>query len=206
VNEIAHVRTRRRWAGSSILRIASYIFILAGMGALGYTAYVIASVNAYQAIEIRAIESAKPFSHPKPERTVPAEGSVIGEIQIPRLALKAVISEGDSAAILQRAVAHIPGTPLPGEIGNVALAGHRDTFFRSLRNIRPGDGITLVTPDRSFLYRVRSTAVVPPTDMQVLQSSGGRELTLITCYPFDYVGSAPNRFVVRAVETEQAQE
>jgi sortase A len=87
---------------------------------------------------------------------------------------------------------------LPGQQGNVVLDGHRDTFFRPLRNIRQGDTITLKTLDGDFQYQVESTAVVPPTDIQVLQASSERTLTLITCFPFYYVGSAPDRFIVRA--------
>jgi sortase A len=90
---------------------------------------------------------------------------------------------------------------VPGEWGNVAIAGHRDTFFRPLRHIRPGDVITLRTSGgESFQYRVEWTNVVLPTDTQVLIPGNKRELTLITCFPFEYVGPAPNRFVVRAFE------
>jgi sortase A len=107
---------------------------------------------------------------------------------------------------LQRAVGHIPETALPGEMGNVVLAGHRDTFFRPLREVRPGDVITLKTPDGSFQYRVESTAVVPPSDVRVLQASSERTLTLITCFPFHYVGPAPNRYIVRAREVGTSPE
>ena len=101
---------------------------------------------------------------------------------------------------MRRAVSHIPQTALPGEQGNVALAGHRDTFFRPPRNIRMGDAITFKTPDGAFQYVVESTAVVAASQVGVLASSDGRTLTLITCFPFDYLGSAPDRFVVRARE------
>jgi len=130
------------------------------------------------------------------------EGGVIGEMEVPRLGLKVMVVQGDSPSILQRAVGHLPGTALPGDAGNVALAGHRDTFFRPLKDILPGDGITLKTPEGNFQYRVESTAVVPPTDVRVIQASGGRILTLITCFPFYYVGSAPDRFIVRARQIE----
>ena len=99
---------------------------------------------------------------------------------------------------MRRAVGHIPGTPLPGQQGNVAIAGHRDTFFRALRNIRKDDEITLATLDGSYRYRVDSTKVVEPEDTQVLDDSHDKILTLVTCYPFDFVGVAPKRFIVRA--------
>jgi sortase A len=99
---------------------------------------------------------------------------------------------------LQRAVGHIRGTPLPGQRGNVALAGHRDTFFRGLRDIRVNDEITLTTLSGSYRYRVDSTKVVKPEETEVLEDDGDDILTLVTCYPFNFVGSAPSRFIVRA--------
>ena len=134
-----------------------------------------------------------------------AEGGVIGEIDIPRLGLKVIVAQGDSPKILRRAVGHIRETPLPGEPGNVALAGHRDTFFRPLRNIRSGDLITLKTGDADFQYRVESIEVVPPSDVNVLRPSAEPSLTLITCFPFYYVGAAPNRYIVRARQVGSMQ-
>ena len=128
------------------------------------------------------------------------EGGVIGEIDVPRLGIQTMVVEGDSNKILRRAVGHMPETPLPWESGNVALAGHRDSFFRPLRNVRSGDAITLKTVNGDFQYEVESTEVVPANDMHVLDASSGRTLTLITCFPFYYIGSAPNRFIVRARE------
>ena len=110
----------------------------------------------------------------------------------------AIIVEGTSGRALRRAVGHITGTALPGETGNVVVAGHRDTFFRALRNIREDDEVTLTTPDGAYRYRVDSIAVVEPEDTQVLSDSGESVLTLVTCYPFYFVGPAPQRFVVRA--------
>ena len=109
-----------------------------------------------------------------------------------------MILEGTDERTLQRAVGHIAGTALPGQPGNVALAGHRDTFFRGLRNIRANDEITLSTLRGSYRYRVDSTRVVGPEATEVLASSPEGALTLVTCYPFYFVGPAPKRFVVRA--------
>jgi sortase A len=109
-----------------------------------------------------------------------------------------MIMEGIDGRTLRRAVGHIPGTPLPGQQGNVAIAGHRDTFFRPLRNIKHDDEITLTTLAGSYRYVVDSTQVVEPEDTQVLDDSGGTILTLVTCYPFYFVGPAPKRFIVRA--------
>jgi len=113
-----------------------------------------------------------------------------------------MVVQGDSPANLRRAVGHLSKSALPGEWGNVALAGHRDTFFRPLRNIRLGDEIRFTTSVRSFEYVVESIEVVAPTDIRVLETSTGHELTLLTCFPFYYVGPAPKRFVVRAREVK----
>jgi sortase A len=125
-------------------------------------------------------------------------GDVIGRIEIPRLGLSVVVVEGSTKSVFRRAVGHIPGTALPGEPGNVGIAGHRDTFFRPLRNIQPDDIVKLTTMRGEFRYRVLSTKVVSPKDVTVLNPDGNEILTLITCYPFYFVGSAPNRFIVRA--------
>lgn len=132
------------------------------------------------------------------------EGDVIGEIQVPRLALDAMVVQGDSASNLRRAVAHISNSAMPGEWGNVTLAGHRDTFFRPLRDIRAGDQILFKTAVGAFEYRVQSVEIVGPRDTKVLQPFSGRDLTLITCFPFSFVGRAPGRFVVRATEVARA--
>jgi sortase A len=97
-------------------------------------------------------------------------------------------------------VGHIPGTGLPGQVGNVGLAGHRDTFFRPLENIRKNDAIDVDTGQGTLRYLVTATEIVSPRDVGVLKASAGKTLTLVTCYPFYYVGSAPKRFIVRAVE------
>jgi len=117
---------------------------------------------------------------------------------IPRLHLRATVREGAGEDTLAVALGHIPGTALPGQNGNVGVAGHRDTLFRALRKIAKKDRIEFQTLAGSFQYEVVSTATVPPEDVGVLARTGHPEITLVTCYPFDYVGSAPERFVVKA--------
>jgi sortase A len=180
-------------------RLVTRVLLTTGLLALGYVAYVVIDAKAYQTIEHRRFEGARVDV---PATRVPADGDSIGEIQIPRLGLTAILVQGESATILQRAVGHLADTALPGESGNVVLAGHRDTFFRPLKRVQIGDAITLKTLSGDFEYLVESTAIVAPTDIQVLQPTGGRTLTLITCFPFSYVGSAPARFIVRAREKE----
>jgi sortase A len=162
--------------------------------ALGYSAYVVVDARAYQAIEESRLSNMRPTQGVHGV----AEGDVIGEMNIPRLGLKTIIAQGESSKVLRRAVGHLRETPLPGEPGNVALAGHRDGFFRPLRNIRLGDAISLNTLDGEFVYQVESTEVVLPSDVRVLQPSRENTLTLVTCFPFYYVGAAPKRFIVRA--------
>jgi sortase A len=128
---------------------------------------------------------------------------LIGRIEVPRLDLSVIVMEGVEASTLRRAAGHIPGTGLPGQAGNVGIAGHRDTLFRPLRNIRRDDLITLVTPLGEYHYRVVSTRIVNPHDVAVLDPDGNEILTLVTCYPFYFVGSAPDRFVVRAERIEK---
>jgi LPXTG-site transpeptidase (sortase) family protein len=188
-----------RHLSTSLLRAAYYVFLTAGLGGLAYTGYVLVNAHDYQGREHDAFAESRVKRVNQGEGPhLVIEGGVIGEMEVPRLRLKVIVVQGDSPAALRRAVGHIRETALPGEAGNVALAGHRDTFFRPLRNIRSGDAITFKTLDGEFRYQVESTAVVPPSDVSVLQPSGERMLTLITCFPFYYVGTAPNRFIVRA--------
>jgi len=128
----------------------------------------------------------------------PAEGEPLGRLAVPRLGLSVMVAQGVSAGTLRRAVGHIPATALPGEPGNVGIAGHRDTFFRSLKDIRKNDTLTLETLGGTYPYVVDSIAIVGPEDVNVLAPTGHPTLTLVTCYPFFYVGAAPQRFIVQA--------
>jgi sortase A len=133
--------------------------------------------------------------------SLPARAAVVGRLEIPRLGLRAMIVNGTTEECLRRAVGHIEGTPLFDQAGNVGLAGHRDTLFRGLRRIRKGDKIEVRTLHAAYEYVVEGTEIVSPNDMQVLEASARPTLTLVTCYPFDYIGSAPRRFIVRARAT-----
>lgn len=125
-------------------------------------------------------------------------GEMIGRLEIPRVNVSVIVLEGADSSVLDVAAGHIPGTSLPGLNGNVGIAAHRDTFFRSLREIRAKDRLSFKTPAGIFQYGVESTEVVEPSDTGVLRQNGGEELTLVTCYPFNYIGSAPKRFIVHA--------
>lgn len=136
-----------------------------------------------------------------PKMNIP-DGGLIGRVEIPKLHLSAVVFQGADSSILGHGVGHVAGTALPGQPGNVVLAAHRDTFFRGLRNIRKRDMVMVTTESGRRSYEVDSTEVVNPTEVSVLTPTVKPTLTLITCYPFYYVGHAPKRFIVRATETE----
>lgn len=128
-----------------------------------------------------------------------AEGTLLGRVEIPRLKLSAIVKQGVSQATLSGAVGHVPSTQAAGAIGNFAIAAHRDTLFRALKDIRIGDEIQFQSASGAFDYQVVSTQIVKPSNVSVLRPQGNeRLLTMITCYPFYYVGSAPKRFVVTA--------
>jgi sortase A len=180
---------------------------LGGIVSLSYFAYVNVEAALYQAYERRELDAIlrsgpaaadAPHRPPAVAQRPPAPGTPLGRIDIARLGVSAVVRAGADARTLNLAVGHIPGTALPGDPGNVGLAGHRDTFFRRLRDIRGDEEIRIVTPEGTYVYTVERTLVVDPGDVWVLDSDGEAVLTLVTCYPFTYIGSAPQRFIVRA--------
>jgi sortase A len=201
-------RRRRRASGWRVW--LERLLFLIGICCLGYYAYVYAEARLYQSFEdkqldeILASRGASSADGVKILRARPAQGAAMGRIEIPRLGVSAVVRAGSDARTLRLAVGYIPGTALPGEAGNVGLAGHRDTFFRRLRDIRPDDEIRITTPEGVFRYVVQRTNVVKPTDVWVLDPTSYPALTLVTCYPFSYIGSAPQRFIVRAGLRSQA--
>lgn len=132
----------------------------------------------------------------RPERT--ERGSWLARLEAPSVRLTATVLEGSDDRTLRRAAGHIEYTPLPGSRGNIGIAGHRDTTFRALRDVKVGDPLMLTTADRTYEYRVSRTWIVEPTDVDVLDPTERAALTLVTCYPFSFIGSAPKRYIVRA--------
>jgi len=215
-------RASRGWSG------AEWFFLLVGLAAVDAYVWVNTSTILYQAYEdwsfdeilrgsqpsvkkfiaeeagdvfgwrVKAPPANVPLPKTEPSPTAPLPDALLGRLRIPRLNISAMVREGADGSTLRRAVGHIPGTALPGRDGNVGLAGHRDTFFRALRNIAPNDVIEFETGHGSYQYVVQSTKIVSPRDVGVLAASRGKTMTLVTCYPFYYVGSAPKRFIVRA--------
>jgi sortase A len=132
----------------------------------------------------------------EPIRLLPEQP--FGTLEIPRLGLDVVIVEGTTNRALKNAVGHLESTAWPGQRGTSALAGHRDTFFRPLKDIMMSDTLAVVTPECRIEYVVDSLLVVKPEETEFLDAPHGDRLLLITCYPFYYVGHAPERFIVQA--------
>jgi len=128
-----------------------------------------------------------------------AQPPLVGKIEIPRLGVSAVVREGADGETLRVAVGHIAGTALPGASGNVGLAAHRNTFFKPLKDVKMDDVVVVTTPTGDHRYRVSSIEVVTPKDLWVLDPTNDPTLTLVTCYPFDWIGEAPQRLIVKAV-------
>jgi len=203
---LVHRRPLRR-----ILRWTQYVLLAGGVAMLAYCGFVLTDAWIFQKRERHRLEellrqrraargaASAAGAQARGSATQPAViGGLIGRIEIPRLGLSVIVMEGTTRSTLRRAVGHIAGTALPGQTGNVGVAGHRDTFFRPLRDIRQNDIITLTTLLGEYRYRVVSIKVVGPYDVAVLNPCPNQVLTLVTCYPFYFVGSAPSRFIVRA--------
>jgi sortase A len=195
-----------------MMRWTERLLFAAGLALLAWCAYVVLDARIFQQAEDsrldgllrvsqqtspQALQNLSPAVRPARLPPAPAAG-LVGRLDISRLGLSVIVIEGVRAATLRRAVGHIPGTALPGQPGNVGISGHRDTFFRPLRNIRRDDVVTLTTLLGEFRYRVVSTSIVRPDNIAVLAPTDNQILTLVTCYPFYFVGPAPSRFIVRA--------
>jgi sortase A len=179
-------------------RTSKCVLVVAGflLLALGIAEVVRASI--YEVVERRQFSgSIAPEERGAPAAR-PTVGLAIGTIEIPRIALSSIVVEGDGEKQLELAAGHVPETAFPGEPGNSGIAGHRDTVFRALRLIRKNDEIAVTTHRGKSTYRVTSAQIVQPGPIQVLFPTKQEVLTLVTCYPFYFVGPAPQRFIVRA--------
>lgn len=164
---------------------------------------VLAAVVTSAVTRARMLERLSQWRHDAPAGEDAAEPDasptgIVGRIESRRIALDAPVLEGTGAVELVAGVGHAPASPQPGEPGNVVLAGHRDTHFRPLRLLRAGDRIDLTTARGRFDYRVDSILVVDPDRAEFMGDCGDDRLTLITCYPFNWIGPAPHRMVVIA--------
>ena len=194
-----------------------YSFLGLAIACLGVCGYAYLERVLYQAYESREFDQALERSAAaaatsgrvtpigravRPARN--ASGAIIGRLSVPRLHLSAMVREGIDRNTLLLAVGHIPTTALPGQPGNVGVAGHRDTLFRGLKDLRTGDEIQFSTLGGDFKYVVESLTIVEPDNVAVLAPSSENILTMVTCYPFYYVGGAPKRFVARARQVAPA--
>jgi sortase A len=191
-----------------IRRVQLVLFIVAGVTA-AWVAYGSIRAAVYKELTTARIENAPPPALVAPAREEEKEGDadkddglgsdgVVGVLEIPRLNLSEVVASGEDDKTLKLAIGHLLDTPLPWAQGNSVLAAHRDTHFRPLRDIQHGDLVRLKTRKGVLEYYVKDTMIVAPNDVWVMAPSTERRLTLVTCYPFNYVGSAPQRFIVRA--------
>jgi sortase A len=194
----------QRW-----VRWSRRLFFITGILALSYVGYTLLDARLYQVSAKRSLESqilveeqhkaiqSEPVVVKESE--VPGHlGDALGRLDIPRLGVSVAVLRGTNWQMLRLGAGHIEGTPLPGEGGNSGIAGHRDTFFRELKDVRKNDEIQFQTATGLYHYKVDWMAVVAPDDTSVLAPSTGPVLTLVTCFPFEFLGSAPKRFVVRA--------
>jgi sortase A len=183
-----------------IRRLLAFVFLLVGIAIALASGFALFWSDELQQLYLPSLPVVGREADPRIR--VPAarveKGQPIGMLEIPRLGLSSVVLEGDDVAALLFGVGHLSDTPLPWHGGNSAFAAHRDTFFRPLAGIRRNDVIRFSTTDAKYEYVVTEMKVVKATDVDVLDPTRSPTLTLITCFPFDYVGPAPDRFVVRA--------
>ena len=190
---------RTRW----LLRGSRYLCFITGILALGYVGFTLLDARLYQVSAKRSLESRIQVEREHkvtPPKAALKAGDILGLMDIPRLGLSVAVLQGTNSRMLRLGVGHIAGTPLPGQPGNSGIAGHRDTFFRELKDVRRNDEIDFQTATGLLRYQVDWVKVVAPDDTSVLAPSTEAALTLVTCYPFYFVGPAPNRFVVRATQ------
>jgi sortase A len=181
------------------LLVIERLLLFVALAAFSYVVGSMGGAALYQDYESRQLDEVlRGTTIPAETRSQPVTRRVLGRLEIPTLGVSTIVREGEDARTLQLAIGHIAGTALPGTAGNMGLAGHRDTFFRKLREIDPGDVIRMVAVEGTFTYVVESTQIVDPGDLWVLDPTPEPSLTLVTCYPFTYIGEAPQRFIVRA--------
>jgi LPXTG-site transpeptidase (sortase) family protein len=194
----------------SVSKSAQSLFLWFGIAALVYAGGKLGYAGIYQRYLAWSFDN----DHAKLESDTdsdidgsfkPGEGDIVGRLEVPSVGISVMVLEGTDENTLASGAGHLPSSPLPGRSGNVAIAAHRDTFFRNLKTIKKGDAVRVVTLRHNFDYVVDSVKTVDPEDVRVLESRKPSELTLITCYPFYFVGNAPKRFIVHAIPKGSAR-
>lgn len=196
-------RPKGRGSGALILRWTARIVLAISVILLAWVGWVIIQGRFYQASVTEYLKEQRKLPQ-RPAGPIEAElveGQTLGRMDIPRLGLSVAIFQGTKSKTLRIGAGHIEGTAIPGEAGNSGIAAHRDTFFRPLENIRTNDEIQIETARGFSHYQVDSIKIVAPDDIEVLAPTTESGVTLVTCYPFYFVGAAPNRFIVHAHKT-----
>jgi len=187
---------RGRWSARLV-----WLFAAIGVALLAWYGLVVAETALYQRAESSTLDrvvKGKVVGTNAPLSRAAQPHQLIGRLEIPRVHMSVMVVDGDDEGTLKTAAGHLPDTPLPWEFGNSAVAGHRDSFFRPLRDVHVSDRVRIVTPQGAFHYVVARLRVVEPDDVSVLATRDRSSITLVTCYPFNYVGQAPKRFIVQA--------
>lgn len=207
---IVHVAVRR--PESRTMRWVSRCLVLTGVAGIGAYLWSVADATWYQTSQTAAVfeqprmpAPALPLmgvaSRPAASWKTKADPQALGRLEIPKVKLAVIVREGIDGRTLRRAVGHVPGTALPGHAGNVVIAGHRDTFFRHLRRVERGDELRLTTAAGEFRYRVTGLKIVGEEAVEEMAFTAEPSLTLVTCFPFRYVGPATRRLVVSAIQS-----
>ncbi len=187
--------------GQGFIGWTRLILILSGVLAIVFVALTLLNAKLFQRAASHTFDSQIHATEQHPAiqtRMAFKEGDVLGRMEIPKIGMSVIVLQGTTPKTLRLGVGHIDGTALPGESGNVGIAGHRDTFFRGLKDIHTGDGISLQTATGIAMYEVDWIQITVPSDGDIVSATTESGLTLVTCYPFHYIGAAPERFVVHA--------
>jgi sortase A len=196
------------------LKCASRASFCAGLGLFGWFCYINfeSAYTQWSGARVLAAESVG-----KKESIVPAPptagknrsavplGAVLGKLELPRIGISYVVLEGTDDKTLDKSIGRVVTSAPLGDKGNIAIAGHRNTHFRKLEWVRRDDEIVVTVRGAQYRYKVEWARLFDPSDVEVLDPEHGPAVTLITCFPFEYVGSAPLRFVVRALPDEETR-
>jgi sortase A len=182
---------------SGLIKGLAVTSFIAGVALAAWCVTVLVESRFVRDLPVPTGPSSLPGEGLSPSR-ISGPGAWVGRLLAPTVDMSVTILEGTDDSTLEYSAGHIENTALPGQSGNVGVAGHRDTLFRPVRNLHAGDPIDLATSTRTYHYRVTKTMVVDPTDVYVLDAGDHATLTLVTCYPFNFIGNAPKRFIVQA--------
>jgi len=197
------INNKERFAksGQRFIRWMRRGLLLGGVFAISYVGFTLLDARIYQENAELTLERqihAQDMHEVLLPKTAVKAGDILGRIEIPRIGLSVIVLEGTTPQTLKHGAGHIEGTALPGEQGNIGIAGHRDTYFRGLKDIRAEDDIQIQTAAGITRYKVDWIQITVPSDVAIMSPLTGSALTLVTCYPFHFIGAAPERFVVHA--------